>query len=136
MWILIRWLRPKPADLDLKCFFKNKKIPNSAGSGLRYFNKFALIPMMVRPELRSSSFVLRYGRLRDSRLNFYLNALTTNNKLEFFEKRRLNFKVSSRERNERSLKVTQVRLLLFTFQIICITNTYVFIFYLPLITKL
>ena len=31
MWIMIRWLRQKPADLDLQCF-KNKNInPGLAG---------------------------------------------------------------------------------------------------------
>ena len=33
VWILIRWLRQKPADLDLQCFQKRIN-PHSAGQGL------------------------------------------------------------------------------------------------------
>ena len=33
MWILIRWLRQKPADLDLQCF-QNRINLDSAGQGL------------------------------------------------------------------------------------------------------
>ena len=33
MWILIRWLRQKPADLDLQCFQKRIN-EGSAGQGL------------------------------------------------------------------------------------------------------
>ena len=32
MWILIRWLRQKPADLDLQCFEKKKKDDKSGFS--------------------------------------------------------------------------------------------------------
>ena len=37
MWILIRWLRQKPADLDLQCFKKRIK-PDSAGQWLQAGN--------------------------------------------------------------------------------------------------
>ena len=33
MWILIRWLRKKPADLDLHCFKKNSINPGSTEQG-------------------------------------------------------------------------------------------------------
>ena len=33
-WILIRWLRQKPADQDLQCFQKKRINEGSAGQGL------------------------------------------------------------------------------------------------------
>ena len=36
MWIQIRWLRQKPADLDLQCVFLKKRInQGSTGKGLK-----------------------------------------------------------------------------------------------------
>ena len=43
VWILIRWLLQKPADLDLQCFQKKKINPGWAGQGIMFVCLFDLI---------------------------------------------------------------------------------------------
>ena len=44
VWILIRWLHQKPADLDLQCFKKNTHIkPGSVGQGFSYEPEYEIL---------------------------------------------------------------------------------------------
>ena len=46
MWILISWLRQKPADLDLQCFQKRIN-PGSAAQGFSFY--FQVMPSKLIP---------------------------------------------------------------------------------------
>ena len=85
MWILIRWLRQEPADLDLQCFHIFLKTTGSAGQGLN-LSEYSSASILCVCKTDSSVYLVLSTKVK-SVAHLYFASLLIIRYIYFFKKK-------------------------------------------------